>query len=64
MMPIGVTFFMVAGGLGLIFAALAASLGYIQGSAFLLVSNLLWQLMVAVIHFVYLLMKQDSTDDA
>ena len=57
MMPFGATAFMVVGGFCLIVAAFLASVGLTGGAAFLLVSNLLWQLMVAIIHFVYLLMN-------
>ncbi|MEM7099026.1 MAG: hypothetical protein AAF541_12265 [Pseudomonadota bacterium] len=64
MLPNRVTAFMVTGGFVLIVASGFAVFGVIPGLAFLLVSNLLWLLMVAVIHFVFLLMTPGSSEDA
>lgn len=61
-MPKSVVVFMVGGGLGLIVAGFLASFGVIGGVAFLLVANLLWQLMVAAIHFVLLIMTSGTED--
>ena len=61
-MPVGITLFMVVGGFCLIAAGFMSSFGMLGGAAFLLVSNLLWQLMVAIVHFVYLLMGADSPE--
>ena len=55
-----VALFMLLGGLGLIATAFLASFSVIPGAAFLLVANLLWQLLVATIHFVLLLLGPGS----
>jgi len=56
--------FMLLGGLALIVCAFLSCFGVIAGTAFFLVSNLLWQLMVAIIHFVILLMNSGTVEDA
>ena len=56
-LPFAAFVFMFVGGAALIAAAVAASLGYIGGQAALLVANILWLLMIALIHFVGLLMN-------
>jgi hypothetical protein len=63
-LPTGVVPFTFLGGVILIASALAASFGYIGGHAILLVSNILWLLMIALIHFVGLLMNPGSAEDA
>ena len=55
-MPGWVVALMLMGGLILIEGAFLASFAVIGATAFFLVSNLLWQLMVAAVHFVLLLM--------
>jgi hypothetical protein len=62
--PNKVAAFLIPGGLVMTGAAFLSSFGSIAGSAFLLVLNLLWMLMVAVVHFVLLLLNSGSTDDA
>jgi uncharacterized membrane protein len=62
--PTKVAAFIIPGGLALVVAAFLASCNLIAGTAFLLVSNLLWLLLVAVVHFVLLLLNSGSTDDA
>ena len=59
-MPPALVTFMLAGGIILIAAAFLSSFETIGGAGFFLVSNLLWQLMVAVSHFVLLLMNPTS----
>lgn len=59
-LPRGVLLVLVVGGIGLIVAAFTASLGLISGAAFFLVANLLWQLLVAAVHFVALLMNTET----
>lgn len=61
-LPTGLALFIVAGGLGIILASLVASLGFIGGLAFLIVLNLVWELMVSVVHFVALLLRTGNTD--
>ena len=61
-LPTGMTVFMVLGGLVLIVAAAISWAGWIGGAAFLVIANLLWQLMVAIVHFIYLLMSPGTTD--
>ena len=56
-MPPYVVGFMLVGGLILIAAAFLASFQIVGGAAFLIVANLLWQLLVATIHFVLLLLN-------
>ncbi len=60
-MPNGVGAVVIIGGLLLIGAAFLASFKFIGGSAFLLIANLLWQLLVGAIHFVLLLMNTGAT---
>ena len=62
-LPKGVVFFSFAGGVVLISGALIASLGSFNGQALLLVSNILWLLMLALLHFVGLLMNAGSARD-
>ncbi len=61
-LPTPLVLFMVLGGLGIIVASGAASLGFVGGHAFLIVLNLVWQLMVSAVHFVALLFNTDSLD--
>ena len=63
-LPKGVVPFTFAGGVLLIGAALAAGLGYMGGQALLLVSNILWLLMIALIHFIGLLVNAGSAGEA
>ena len=59
-LPNGLVAFMVLGGLVLIVATFMAGFSLLPGAAFLIVANLLWQLMVACTHFVLLLMNPAS----
>ena len=61
-MPSSVVAFMLVGGCLLIIAALLASFGFVGGAAFFVVSNLLWQLMVAAIHFVAFFNRTGTAD--
>ena len=54
---------LIVGGIALILAGLISSIGMIGGAAFFLVANLLWQLMVATVHFVALLMSPGGADN-
>jgi len=56
--------FMIVGGLALIAGAFLAAFDIIGGAAFFIVFNLLWQLLVAAINFVILLMGTGSPDDS
>ena len=56
-MPTAVVSFMLIGGIALIAGAFLSCFAVIGGAAFFLIANLLWQLMVAIIHFVNLLMN-------
>ena len=62
-MPNAIALTMVVGGFLLIVGALLAGFGLIGGGAFFLVANLLWQLLVATIHFVALLMNSGGVVD-
>ncbi len=59
-MPTWVAALMIIGGLAVICAAFLATTQMIAATAFWLVANLLWQLMVAAIHFVLLIMKTND----
>ena len=60
--PNKVAAFLIPGGLVLVVAAFLASFGLIAGRTFLLVSNLLWMLIVAIVHFVLLLLNSGASD--
>ena len=62
-LPKGVVTFSFVGGTLLISGALAASFGSFDGQALLLVSNILWLLMLALMHFVGLLMNAGRAID-
>ena len=63
-LPAGLVPLFFVGGVLLIVGAFAASFGYIGWAALLLMSNIVWLLIIAVTHFVGLLMNPVGSNDA